>query len=57
MKRMSEKEKKRRVDDARLARDWRAWHREQRNVVLTGPHGALLAELFRMLDHLTASRS
>jgi hypothetical protein len=51
-RRKSEKEQKKLADDARLARDWRAWHREQRDVVLTGPHGAVLAELFRMLDHL-----
>ena len=40
------------TDDARLLRWWKAWHREQRDLVLAGPHGAVLAELFRMLSNL-----
>ena len=39
-------------DNARLLRAWRQWHREERAEVLTGPHGAVLAELFRMLDNI-----
>jgi len=39
-------------DNARLLRWWKAWHREQREAVLAGPHGAVLAELFRMVKNL-----
>src|SRR6516162_11581539 len=39
-------------DNARLLRWWKAWHREQREAVLAGPHGAVLAELFRMFKNL-----
>jgi len=51
-RRKSEKEQKKLADDARLIRAWKAWHREECKVVLAGPHGVVLAELFRMLDHL-----
>jgi hypothetical protein len=47
----SEKDKKL-ADDQRLMRWWRAWHREQRDDVLAGPHGAVLGELFRMIKNL-----
>jgi hypothetical protein len=40
------------ADQAKLTRAWKAWHREQRDLVLAGPHGAVLSELFRMLDNL-----
>ena len=40
------------ADDARLLRWWQAWHREQREAVLAGPHGAVLGELFRMIKNL-----
>jgi hypothetical protein len=40
------------ADDARLLRAWKAWHREEREAVLAGPHGSALAELFRMLENL-----
>ena len=39
-------------DNARLLRWWKAWHREQREAVLAGPHGAVLGELFRMIRSL-----
>jgi hypothetical protein len=39
-------------DNARLLRWWKAWHREQREAVLSGPHGAVLSELFRMFKNL-----
>ena len=39
-------------DSARLLRWWKAWHREQRELVLAGPHGAVLSELFRMFKNL-----
>jgi hypothetical protein len=48
----SEKKDKKLADDARLLRWWKAWHREQREAVLAGPHGAVLGELFRMLENL-----
>src|SRR6516164_6501136 len=46
------KRDKKLADDARLLRWWKAWHREQREAVLAGPHGAVLGELFRMLENL-----
>jgi hypothetical protein len=46
------KRDKKLVDDARLLRWWRAWHREQREAVLAGPHGAVLSELLRMIKNL-----
>ena len=48
----SEKKDKKLADDARLMRWWKAWHREQREAVCAGPHGAVLGELFRMLLNL-----
>ena len=35
------------ADDGYLLRPWREWHREQRDAVLAGPHGIVLAALFR----------
>jgi len=48
----SDKAQKKLADDARLMRWWKAWHREQRDAVLVGPHGAVLSELFRMFSNL-----
>jgi hypothetical protein len=48
----SAKRGKKLTDDARLLRWWKAWHREQRETVLAGPHGPVLGELFRMLENL-----
>jgi hypothetical protein len=39
-------------DNARLLRAWRRWHRDEREEILAGPHGAVLNELFRMLANL-----
>jgi hypothetical protein len=50
-RRKSERDKELR-NNARLLRWWAAWHREQRDLVLAGPHGAVLAELFRMFSNL-----
>lgn len=47
----SEKDKKL-ADDEKLLRWWNAWHREQRDAVLAGPHGTVLDELFRMFKNL-----
>jgi len=46
----SAKEQKKFADDARLLRWWKAFHREEREAVLTGPHATTLAELFRMFS-------
>jgi len=42
------KKEKELADNARLLRAWKKFHREQREAVLAGPHGAVLSELFRM---------
>ena len=52
MKRRSTAQEKKLADDARLLRWWKAWHREQREAVLAGPHGAVLGELLRMVKNL-----
>jgi hypothetical protein len=52
MPRPNAKQEKKLADDARLLRWWKAWHREQREAVLSGPHGAVLSELFRMVKNL-----
>jgi hypothetical protein len=51
MKRSNTQEQKL-ADDARLLRSWKAWHRKEREAVLAGPHGWVLAELFRMFANL-----
>jgi hypothetical protein len=51
MKRRNGQEQKL-ADDARLLRAWKKFHREEREAVLAGPHGAVLAELFRMFANL-----
>jgi hypothetical protein len=48
----STKEQKKLADDARLLRAWKKFHLEERLAVLAGPHGAMLAELFRAFDNL-----
>jgi hypothetical protein len=58
-RRKSEKEQKKLADDARLLRWWKAWHREQREAVLVGPHATTLSELFRMfsaIKHVTPAQ-
>jgi hypothetical protein len=51
MKYRTAKEKELR-DNARLLRAWKKFHHEEREAVLTGPHGAVLSELFRMFKNL-----
>jgi hypothetical protein len=53
MKCKSHKEQKKLVNDARLLRAWKKFHREERETVLAGPHGSVLNELFRMITNLT----
>jgi hypothetical protein len=58
-RRKSEKERKKLADDTRLLRAWKAFHREERDAVLTGPHARTLAELFRMfssIEHVTPAQ-
>jgi len=52
MKRRSTAEEKELADRARLLRWWKAWHREQRDLVLAGEHGAALGELLRMFENV-----
>jgi hypothetical protein len=40
------------ADRARLLRAWKKIHREEPEAALAGPHGVVLAELFRMTDNL-----
>jgi hypothetical protein len=51
MKHCTAKEKEL-ADNARLLRAWRAFHREERDTVLAGPHARTLAELFRMFSSI-----
>jgi hypothetical protein len=53
------KQERERADNARLLRWWSAWHHEQREAVLAGPHARTLAELFRMfsaIKHVTPAQ-
>jgi hypothetical protein len=52
MRRRHTAEEQKLADDARLLRMWRAFHREEYEAVLTGPHGTVLSELFRMFKNL-----
>ena len=57
MRRNSKQEREReRTDDARLLRWWKAWHREQRDLVLAGPHARTLTELFRAFSVIESVR-
>jgi hypothetical protein len=38
--------------DAKMFRAWKKFHRDERAAVLAGPHGIVLAELFRMFANL-----
>ena len=40
------------ADNARGLRAWKAFHRDERETVLAGPHARTLAELFRMFANL-----
>jgi len=51
MKHRAAKEKEL-ADQARLTRAWRSWPPEERNAALSGPHSAVLSELFRMFKNL-----
>jgi hypothetical protein len=52
MRRRSTAQEKKLADNERLLRWWKKFHREERDLALAGPHGAVLAELFRMFKNL-----
>src|SRR5262245_41829085 len=52
MKRRQTAKEKELADQAKLTRAWRAFHREERDLALSGPYGAALNELFRMFANL-----
>jgi hypothetical protein len=52
--RKSEKNQKL-ADDAKLLRQWRAWHREQLEEALAGRHGATVARVIEFLKHMKPS--
>ena len=53
MPRNSKQEREReRAGDAKMFRAWKKFHREEREQALAGPHGAVVSELFRMLQNL-----
>jgi len=53
MRRSSKQERDKELrDHARLIRAWEAFHREEREAALAGPHGTMLNELFRMFANL-----
>jgi hypothetical protein len=52
MRHNSKERDKKLADNVRLLRWWRAFHREQRDAVLAGPHATTLGELFRMFSNI-----
>jgi hypothetical protein len=52
MKRRSPAQEQKLAADQRLLRAWKKFHREEREAALAGPHGAVLSELFRVIDNL-----
>jgi hypothetical protein len=52
VKRAQSAKDKKLADNEKLLHWWKAWHREQREAVLAGPHGAVLGELLRMFKNL-----
>jgi 2-keto-4-pentenoate hydratase len=52
MRRRSRKQHDELLDDARLLREWRAWHREQRDEALAGPRGDVVAPIMMQLGQL-----
>jgi hypothetical protein len=47
------KRERERADGIRLLRGWFAWHRDERDAVLAGPHSAILERLLYILKNLT----
>jgi hypothetical protein len=44
------------ADDTSLLRCWRAWHREQLDQALAGPHGAVIRPIVELLGDLTPQK-
>jgi hypothetical protein len=51
--RRNDKRERERADRSRLLRDWFKWHRDERDAVLAGPHGAMFERLLYILKNLT----
>ena len=49
-------QKQKLVDDERLMRNWRAWHREQLKEALAGVHRDVMSQLVAQLKDLRAAR-
>jgi hypothetical protein len=45
------------ADNRRLLRAWRAWHHEQLEEALAGPHGTVIARLMALLKGMTSARA
>jgi hypothetical protein len=56
VKRRSDKERKKLVDDAYLLRQWQAWHREQLEEALDGVHRNVMERLMAQLKDLRSAR-
>ena len=56
MKRGAAKDKEL-ADNATLLPAWRAWHREQLEEALAGPHGTAVAQVVKFLDENMQSQS
>src|SRR5262249_50706038 len=54
---LSDKQKKKLADDARLMRWWSAWHREQLEQALDGMHGDIMRGLMAQLKDLHSARA
>ena len=54
-RRLPRNQEKELADQARLVREWKAWHAEQLADALAGAHGATIAELMMLLDQLELS--
>src|SRR5262249_51095822 len=54
---LSDKQKKKLADDARLMRWWSAWHREQLEQALDGMHGDIMRGLMAQLKDLRSARA
>jgi hypothetical protein len=55
-RRLNDKERKKLADDARLLRQWKAWHREQLEEALAGVHRDVMARLMAQLNDLHSAR-
>ena len=53
MKAQRSEQEQKLIDDARLMRAWRQWHKEEREQALAGPHGAMVERLMFILKELT----